>query len=361
MPRHPRSRRWPRRRCSLPRSRWQPPTTRSPPCPASRSGTSRCAERPTGCTVDPGRAPARRPASTCAAPRRARARPTCSIPSTPSSASTRSCSPAAARSASTPRPASCAGSKSTASASTYGRRARADRAGRDPVRPRRRRRRGSGRPPTAAIARPRAASDGAGRRRQRRRRRRRDGRQVRAAWQRAMKGGIGSAAIVAAERPGRRGARRRSTRSATSSIRRPAQVVAGVRTEDGERSPTRDGSCARRRRVRAAPAENTTLGVVATNARLTKTQATKLAQMAHDGFARAIWPVHTPADGDTVFALATGTRGPTRTTCCCVGALAADVDGRGDRPRRPRRHRWPGFLRREISDADRRRPIAQPR
>ncbi|MBL8194567.1 MAG: P1 family peptidase, partial [Blastocatellia bacterium] len=51
--------------------------------------------------------------------------------------------------------------------------------------------------------------------------------------------------------------------------------------------------------------QNTTLGVVATNARLTKTDATKLAEMAHAGLARTINPVHTPFDGDTIFALST--------------------------------------------------------
>lgn len=51
---------------------------------------------------------------------------------------------------------------------------------------------------------------------------------------------------------------------------------------------------------------NTTIGVVATNARLDKMSATKVAQMAHDGLARAIRPVHTMADGDTIFTLSTG-------------------------------------------------------
>jgi L-aminopeptidase/D-esterase-like protein len=53
--------------------------------------------------------------------------------------------------------------------------------------------------------------------------------------------------------------------------------------------------------------QNTTLGVVATNVELSKTQTTKLAQMAHDGLARSINPVHTPYDGDVLFALSTGT------------------------------------------------------
>ena len=55
-----------------------------------------------------------------------------------------------------------------------------------------------------------------------------------------------------------------------------------------------------------APGSNTTLAVVATDARLTKEQANRLADVAHDGYARTIRPVHTQMDGDTVFALATG-------------------------------------------------------
>ena len=82
------------------------------------------------------------------------------------------------------------------------------------------------------------------------------------------------------------------------------------------RLPTRDACCARGLREPGKPGEQTTLAVVATNAALTKTQATKIAQMAHDGFARAIYPVHTQVDGDTVFALATGTRTASRPTCC---------------------------------------------
>ena len=70
--------------------------------------------------------------------------------------------------------------------------------------------------------------------------------------------------------------------------------------------------------------QNTTIGVVATNAKLTKAQATKVAQMAHDGFARAIAPVHTPFDGDTIFALATGTlEGDANVGV--IGALAAEA------------------------------------
>jgi len=54
------------------------------------------------------------------------------------------------------------------------------------------------------------------------------------------------------------------------------------------------------------PVTNTTIGIVATDAVLNKVQATKVAQMAHDGLARAIRPSHTMFDGDTIFCLATG-------------------------------------------------------
>jgi len=56
----------------------------------------------------------------------------------------------------------------------------------------------------------------------------------------------------------------------------------------------------------ATPAENTTLAVVVTDATLTKPQARRLAMIAQTGFARAIYPVHAPMDGDVVFAAATG-------------------------------------------------------
>jgi L-aminopeptidase/D-esterase-like protein len=68
----------------------------------------------------------------------------------------------------------------------------------------------------------------------------------------------------------------------------------------------------------------TTLGVVVTDARLDKPAANKLAQMAHDGLARSINPVHTLNDGDTIFALATGASGLTA-NLTVLGTLAAEV------------------------------------
>jgi L-aminopeptidase/D-esterase-like protein len=103
-----------------------------------------------------------------------------------------------------------------------------------------------------------------------------------------------------------------------------SRVIAGVRTEDGKgladaRSLIKTGAL-----QQARAGQNTTIGVVATNTRLTKAQATKIAQMAHDGFARTISPAHTPFDGDTIFALATGTHQGTA-DLLTVGALAAEV------------------------------------
>ena len=67
---------------------------------------------------------------------------------------------------------------------------------------------------------------------------------------------------------------------------------------------------------------NTVIGVVATNAQLTKEEANKVAQMAHDGIARAVRPAHTMLDGDTLFALSTGEK---KVDVNIVGAYAAEV------------------------------------
>ncbi len=70
---------------------------------------------------------------------------------------------------------------------------------------------------------------------------------------------------------------------------------------------------------------NTTIGVVATDAYLTKEQINKVAQMAHDGLAMTIRPVHTMFDGDTIFALATGKERKKSPDVSVIGAVAADV------------------------------------
>jgi len=79
------------------------------------------------------------------------------------------------------------------------------------------------------------------------------------------------------------------------------------------------------RRACPAVATNTTLAVVATNARLDKAQATKVAQMAHDGVARAVRPSHTMADGDVVFALSLPEPAERDADVTTLGTLAAEV------------------------------------
>lgn len=141
---------------------------------------------------------------------------------------------------------------------------------------------------------------------------------------RAMKGGVGTASITL---PDGLIVSALVAVNAVGDVIDPAtgRVVAGVRTVDGKgladaRKLLRAGAT----RARARPGENTTIGVVATNARLTKAQATKVAQMAHDGYARAIAPVHGMSDGDVVFSLATGALAADGDVTT-IGALAADV------------------------------------
>jgi L-aminopeptidase/D-esterase-like protein len=67
---------------------------------------------------------------------------------------------------------------------------------------------------------------------------------------------------------------------------------------------------------------NTVIGVIASNAKLNKEEANKVAQMAHDGLARTIRPAHTMVDGDTIFAIATGEH---NADVNIVGAFAAEV------------------------------------
>lgn len=100
------------------------------------------------------------------------------------------------------------------------------------------------------------------------------------------------------------------------------QVIAGVRLEDGKGFGSTMEFLKKGHGYTVKPGNHTTIGVVATNARLTKEQANKMAQTAHDGMARAINPCHTMLDGDTIFALSTGDKQGDITT---IGAVAANV------------------------------------
>jgi len=142
-------------------------------------------------------------------------------------------------------------------------------------------------------------------------------------FQRAMKGGIGTAsvtvdgvtvgAIVAC--------------NALGDVIDPdtAQVIAGARSADGRALLDTRRALLRGETPKPILAgSNTTIGVIATDAVLTKVQAGRLATQGHDGLARAINPVHTLSDGDTLFALATGESGRTL-GLMPLGAMAAEA------------------------------------
>jgi L-aminopeptidase/D-esterase-like protein len=140
---------------------------------------------------------------------------------------------------------------------------------------------------------------------------------------RAMKGGIGTAAIKTAEGL-IVGAIVAVNASGTVIDPRTSRPVAGVRTTDG-RSLEDPFALVRQGVAAAGPArDHTTIGVIVTNARLSKAQARKVAEMSHAGIARTIVPAHTPADGDAMFALATGSLGR-EANVGAVGAMAAEA------------------------------------
>ncbi len=102
------------------------------------------------------------------------------------------------------------------------------------------------------------------------------------------------------------------------------KIIAGARKPDGSGFLDSMAQIREGRGVELSAGANTTIGVVATNVALTKAQATKVAQMAHDGLARCINPVHTGADGDTIFAASTGTIAK-RVEHTAIGAVAAEA------------------------------------
>jgi L-aminopeptidase/D-esterase-like protein len=109
------------------------------------------------------------------------------------------------------------------------------------------------------------------------------------------------------------------------------KIMAGARSSDGKKllnamEQIRRGNLQQTKYSK----ENTAIGVVATNAALSKSQVSKIAQMAHDGLARSINPVHTPVDGDTLFAISTHrikneNANLTAIQLTQIGALAAET------------------------------------
>jgi L-aminopeptidase/D-esterase-like protein len=150
---------------------------------------------------------------------------------------------------------------------------------------------------------------------------------------RAMKSGIGTASIRLNDG---RSDRNRLTVGAIVAVNAIGDVIdpgtgkliAGARSPDGKSLLGTMNAIMRGDQLPPLlSGASTTIGVVATDLKLDKVQATKVAQMAHDGLARAVNPIHTPFDGDTIFALATGrsSRAPNVTL---IGALAAEAMAR---------------------------------
>ncbi len=135
---------------------------------------------------------------------------------------------------------------------------------------------------------------------------------------RAMKGGTGTNAIVCDD--GLIVGALAIVNALGSIYDRNGVRIAGPRGDDG--SFLDDRALLAQRDVPEVAGENTVLAVVATNARLSKTEATKVAQMAHDGLARAVSPAHLMGDGDIIFALATG---DVSANIDRVGVLAGDT------------------------------------
>lgn len=120
------------------------------------------------------------------------------------------------------------------------------------------------------------------------------------------------------------------------------KILAGARAPDGKSLLDTMAQIVKGENTAARIGTNSTIGVVATNAALNKDQATKLAQMAHDGLARSINPVHTAFDGDTIFAVATGTsRVPPDITV--IGSVAAEAIARAVKKAVVRATGIPGF------------------
>jgi L-aminopeptidase/D-esterase-like protein len=139
---------------------------------------------------------------------------------------------------------------------------------------------------------------------------------------RAMKGGLGTAAI---KLPNGFTVGAIVAVNAVGDVFENSKLIAGARSADGKKLM---GTMPAILRGETPPpmlgGTNTTIGVVATDAKLTKAECQKIAQMAHDGFARTINPAHTMMDGDTIFALATG-KVEKAANVTLLGALAAEA------------------------------------
>jgi L-aminopeptidase/D-esterase-like protein len=106
---------------------------------------------------------------------------------------------------------------------------------------------------------------------------------------------------------------------------RSSSILAGARAEGGSGFRDTVAALMGGHGLTSPAGANTTIGVIATNAPFNKAQLRKIAQLAHDGFARAINPVHTMYDGDTIFALSTGKSTHHAADVTVIGTVAAQV------------------------------------
>ena len=127
-------------------------------------------------------------------------------------------------------------------------------------------------------------------------------------WCEATENGIRVAALIAV--------------NAFGDVYENGKIIAGTKDDAGNFTSTEEGII-RMAESLSFGGKNTTIGIIATNVKLTKAQAKKVAGMAHDGLARCIRPIHTTLDGDTLFCLSTGEIELPTAPVDVVGTLAA--------------------------------------
>ena len=127
-------------------------------------------------------------------------------------------------------------------------------------------------------------------------------------WSEVTENGIKVAALIAV--------------NAFGDVYEDGKIIAGTKNDDGTFLPTEDGVIQMASSL-SFSGQNTTIGIIATNVKLTKAQAKKVAGMAHDGLARCIRPIHTTMDGDTLFCLSTEELELPTAPVDVVGILAA--------------------------------------
>ena len=127
-------------------------------------------------------------------------------------------------------------------------------------------------------------------------------------WCEATENGIKVAALIAV--------------NAFGDVYEDGKIIAGTKDDNGNFISTEDGVLQMAESL-SFSGKNTTIGIIATNVKLTKAQAKKVAGMAHDGLARCIRPIHTTMDGDTLFCLSTEELEMPAAPVDVVGILAA--------------------------------------